>query len=71
MTDTKTSFNIDDVEYFVEDLSDEDRTKLSLINFAMKELSHYQALANILMISKDKLVNELKESLENAKTDEG
>ena len=66
MTDTKTSFNIDDAEYFVEDLSDEDRTKLSLINFAMKELSHYQALANMLMISKDKLVAELKESLENA-----
>lgn len=71
MTETKTPFNIDGVEYFLEDLSDENRTKLNLIDHAIKELSRYQATANLLMISKDKLVNELKESLENVKTDEG
>jgi len=66
-TESKTSFHINDVEYFVEDLSDENRTKLSLINFSNQELSHYQAKVNLIMIAKDKLVLELKESLENVK----
>jgi len=63
--DAKTAFTIDEAEYFVEDLSDENKTKLNLIGFATGELSKTEATANLLMIAKDKLVADLKASLEN------
>jgi len=63
--DAKTAFTIDEAEYFVEDLSDENKTKLNLIGFATSELNKSEATANLLMIAKDKLVADLKASLEN------
>ena len=68
MTDqnnAKTAFTIDEAEYFVEDLSDDDKTRLNLIGFATGELSKAEAMNNLMMIAKDKLVADLKANLEN------
>lgn len=68
MTDqnnAKTAFTLDEAEYFVEDLSDDDKTRLQLIGFATRELSKAEAMNNLMMIAKDKLVADLKANLEN------
>jgi len=68
MTDqnnAKTAFTIDEAEYFVEDLSDDDKTRLNLIGFATGELNKAEAMNNLMMIAKDKLVADLKANLEN------
>jgi len=59
----KTPFTLDDVEYFVEDLSQEDQQKLNLVMAGDQKLNRLQVEANLIMLGKDKLVAELKESL--------
>jgi len=73
MTETKelgshNTFTIDEKEYSIDALSDEDKVRLNLISFASGELNRSEALANLIMIAKDKLVGELKVSLEHDET---
>jgi hypothetical protein len=57
------TFSIDEKEYSIDALSDEDKVKLNLIGFAGGELNRSQAMADLMMIAKDQPVKELKASL--------
>jgi len=61
----KTSFTIEDKEYFIEDLSEENKTKLSLHVAATNMIAELKAKINIAMVAKDQMFTELKDSLEN------
>jgi hypothetical protein len=65
MADNKQTFTLDEKEYLVEDLSDENKTRLNLISFSDAEVNKLQASINLMMISKEKLVADLKANLED------
>lgn len=68
--ETKTPFQINEVEYMLEDLTDEQRVKISLISFADQKINRVQAEINVMMIGKDHLIKELEDELNDENTTE-
>jgi hypothetical protein len=68
--ETKTPFQINNVEYMLEDLTDEQRVKVSLVGFADQKINRVQAEINVIMIGKDHLIKELEDELNDGNTPE-
>lgn len=68
--DTRTPFTLNDVEYFIEELTDEQRTQLNLIVASENTLSRLTAESNLMMIAKEKIIIDLQDSLNNENTSE-
>ena len=68
--DTRTPFSLNDVEYFIEELTDEQRTQLNLIVASENTLSRLTAESNLMMIAKEKIIIDLQDSLNNENTSE-
>jgi len=61
----KQFVTIDDKKYYIDDMSDENKTRLELSLISERKINEFKAEINLLMIAKDNLVKELKDSLEN------
>ena len=70
IADTRTPFTLNDVEYFIEELTDEQRTQLNLIVASENTLSRLTAESNLMMIAKEKIIIDLQDSLNNENTSE-
>jgi uncharacterized protein (UPF0147 family) len=68
--ETKTPFQINNVEYMLEDLTDEQRVKVNLVSFADQKINRVQAEINVMMIGKDHLIKELEDELNDGNTPE-
>jgi len=68
--DTRTPFTLNGVEYFIEELTDEQRTQLNLIVASENTLSRLTAESNLMMIAKEKIIIDLQDSLNNENTSE-
>jgi hypothetical protein len=68
--ETKTPFQINNVEYMLEDLTDEQRVKVSLVGFADQKINRVQAEINVIMIGTDPLIKELEDELNDGNTPE-
>jgi uncharacterized protein (UPF0147 family) len=68
--ETKTPFQINNVEYMLEDLTDEQRVKVNLVGFADQKINRVQAEINVMMIGKDHLIKELEDELNDGNTPE-
>ena len=68
--ETKTPFQINNVEYMLEDLTDEQRVKINLVSFADQKINRVQAEINVIMIGKDHLIKELEDELNDGNTPE-
>jgi len=68
--ETKTPFQINNVEYMLEDLTDEQRVKINLVSFADQKINRVQAEINVMMIGKDHLIKELEDELNDGNTPE-
>ena len=69
-TDSRTKFTLNEKEHFVDALTDEQRTQLSLIVAAEQSLARLQSEANIIMIGKEKLISDLDKGINNEVTAE-
>ena len=61
----KQFVTIDDKKYYIDDMSDDNKTRLELSLISERKINEFKAEINLLMIAKDNLVKELKDSLEN------
>jgi len=61
----KQFVTIDEKKYYIDDMSDENKTRLELSLISERKINEFKAEINLLMIAKDNLVKELKDSLEN------
>jgi len=61
----KQFVTIDDKKYYIDDMSNENKTRLELSLISERKINEFKAEINLLMIAKDNLVKELKDSLEN------
>jgi len=61
----KQFVTIDEKKYYIDDMSNENKTRLELSLISERKINEFKAEINLLMIAKDNLVKELKDSLEN------
>jgi len=61
----KQFVTIDDKKYYIDDMPNENKTRLELSLISERKINEFKAEINLLMIAKDNLVKELKDSLEN------
>lgn len=64
-TDSRAKFTLNEKEHFVDELTDEQRTQLSLIVAAEQTLARLQAEINIIMIGKEKIIADLDKGINN------
>ena len=64
--DKKTPITVDDIEYFVEDFTDTQKTMLNHIQDLDRKLANAQFNLDQLSVGKDAFVNMLKSSLTEA-----
>ena len=64
--DKKTPITVDDIEYFVEDFTDTQKTMLNHIQDLDRKLANAQFNLDQLSVGKDAFVNMLKSSLAEA-----
>jgi hypothetical protein len=60
----KTPITVNDIEYFVEDMTDEERTMLNHVNDLERKLANARFNLDQLAIGRDAFVNMLAQSLE-------
>tara|TARA_R110000803_G_scaffold16776_5_gene45986 strand:- start:905 stop:1129 length:225 start_codon:yes stop_codon:yes gene_type:complete len=63
----KTPITVNDIEYFVEDMTDEERTMLNHVNDLERKLANARFNLDQLAIGRDAFVNMLATSLEAPK----
>jgi hypothetical protein len=69
-TDSRAKFTLNEKEHFIDELTDEQRTQLSLIVAAEQSLARLQAEINIIMIGKEKIIADLDKGINNEVTAE-
>ena len=62
----KTAITVNDIEYFVEDMTDEQRTMLNHINDLGRKMDNARFNLDQLAVGRDAFVNMLTASLESA-----
>ena len=66
----KTAITVNDKEYFVEDMTDQQKTMLNHINDLERKLGNAQFNLDQLAVGRDAFVNMLAESLESIPEEE-